>query len=88
MPQQLPDTEQLAENIRCWGNELGFEQVGFTNIDLEQAEARLAAWLQQEFQGEMSYMSVHGRKRSRPELLVPGTVSVISVPIISVDAPV
>jgi epoxyqueuosine reductase len=27
----------------------------------------------------MSYMSTHGRKRSRPELLVPGTLSIISV---------
>lgn len=59
--------------------ELGFQQTGISDIDLAQAEARLAAWLRQRFHGQMGYMSRHGAKRSRPELLVPGTVRVISV---------
>lgn len=58
--------------------ELGFQQIGFSDIDLSEAEERLSAWLEKGFQGEMSYMARHGKKRSRPDLLVPGTVSVIS----------
>ncbi|MGH8193484.1 MAG: tRNA epoxyqueuosine(34) reductase QueG [Woeseiaceae bacterium] len=74
-----PDTEALAGRIRDWGSELGFQQTGITDIDLTEAGQRLAEWLRQKFHGEMHYMSRHGRKRSRPELLVPGTVRVISV---------
>jgi epoxyqueuosine reductase len=68
----------LANDIRRWGKELGFQQIGFSDIDLRRAESRLQKWLDKNFHGEMSYMSRHGSKRSRPELLVPGTLSVIS----------
>jgi len=77
--QDDPNLQQLAADIRRWGNELGFQQVGISDIDLSQAERRLADWLENEYQGEMEYMSRHGLKRSRPAMLVPGTVSVISV---------
>ena len=76
--QVVQDPKILASEIRRWGKELGFQQVGFSDIDLRQAEKRLAEWLRKNFHGEMSYMSRHGSKRSRPELLVPGTLSVIS----------
>ncbi|HLU06101.1 MAG TPA: tRNA epoxyqueuosine(34) reductase QueG [Woeseiaceae bacterium] len=59
--------------------QLGFQQTGISDIDLSQAEARLAEWLERQFHGEMDYMSRHGIKRSRPEELVPGTLRVISV---------
>jgi epoxyqueuosine reductase len=76
--QSAQDQHNLAHDIRRWGKELGFQQIGFSDIDLRQAESRLTKWLDRNFHGEMSYMSHHGVKRSRPELLVPGTVSVIS----------
>jgi epoxyqueuosine reductase len=71
--------EELAARIRALGRDLGFQQVGISDIDLSQAEERLARWLEARFHGEMAYMSRHGRKRSRPALLVPGTLRVISV---------
>lgn len=74
-----PAREDLAERIRALSREIGFQQTGISDIDLSQAEGRLVAWLEKRFHGEMAYMSGHGRKRSRPELLVPGTVRVISV---------
>lgn len=72
------DLEALVVDIRRWGNELGFQQIGITDIDLSGAESRLADWLAKGHHGEMEYMSRHGLKRSRPDLLVPGTVSVIA----------
>ncbi len=69
----------LAERIRQWGRELGFQQIGFTGTDLAEDESRLEAWLGQGRHGDMAYMARHGRKRSRPAELFPGTATVISV---------
>ncbi len=70
---------QLAADIKIWGRELGFQQVGITDIDLSHAEVRLQEWLAKGYQGSMEWMSAHGNKRSRPNELLPGTVRVISV---------
>ena len=69
----------LATRIKKWGAELGFQQVGITDIQLESAETRLMDWLNKGYHGDMEYMSRHGTKRSRPAELVPGTIRVISV---------
>ncbi len=71
-----PDT--LAGNIKTWGLELGFQQVGITGIDLAEDERHLLDWLDRGMHGEMAYMERHGSKRSRPERLRPGTLRVIS----------
>lgn len=73
------DFTALAEKIRNWGQSLGFQQVAFCDTDLAHSERRLDQWLAAGNQGDMEYMSSHGRKRSRPAQLVPGTRSVISV---------
>ncbi|MCF6251425.1 MAG: tRNA epoxyqueuosine(34) reductase QueG [Methylococcaceae bacterium] len=69
----------LALKIKKWGAELGFQQVGITNTDLQTAEQQLQKWVAKGFHGDMDYMHKHGLKRSRPELLLPDTVSIISV---------
>ena len=69
----------LALQIKQWGQELGFQQVGITDADLPEAEAHLQNWLDKNFHGEMDYMQRHGLKRSRPALLHSGTVRIISV---------
>ena len=68
----------LAELIRRWGVELGFQQLGFCDTGLQEHEARLNRWLADGFHGEMEYMQRHGTLRSRPAELHPGTVRVIS----------
>jgi len=68
----------LKADIVRWAAEFGFQQVGISDIDLANAEARLEEWLSDECHGEMHYMQKHGTKRSRPEQLVPGTIRVIS----------
>jgi epoxyqueuosine reductase len=70
---------QLKESIQQWGREAGFQQVGITDVDLSEAEARLTTWLENKFHGEMDYMQKHGVKRSRPAELIPGTPRIISV---------
>lgn len=74
-----PDPQGLGERIRAWSAELGFQQAGISDVDLRLAERRLREWLGKRFHGEMAYMARHGNKRSRPGLLVPGTIRVISV---------
>jgi len=68
----------LVQQIRRWGGELGFQQIGISDVSLVRDEARLKAWLKLERHGEMHYMEKHGVKRSRPGLLIPRTVSVIA----------
>jgi len=70
---------ELKSKVINWCGELGFQQTGITNIELSQAESRLADWLRGKFHGSMDYMERHGTKRSRPAELVPGTLRVISV---------
>ena len=69
----------LARRIRQWALELGFQQAGIADIDLEAAGARLREWVARGFHGTMDYMHRHGSKRWRPAELVPGTLRVVSV---------
>ena len=68
----------LAIQIRQWGLELGFQGVGISDVNLEDAEPRLLEWLHAGFHGDMDYMAKHGVKRARPAELIPGTVRVIA----------
>lgn len=70
--------EELAKQIKVWGRELGFQQLGITDIDLSQQETQLKAWLDKGYHGEMGWMAEHGTMRTRPDELVPGTIRVIS----------
>ena len=71
--------QPLARDIHQWGQQLGFDRVGISDLDLEADETRLLNWLADDRHGEMTYMAQHGRRRSRPAELVPNTRCVISV---------
>lgn len=73
------DLLALTASIREWAVQLGFQQVGITDIDLTEDALRLDAYLAAGYHGEMEYMASHGTMRSRPDELVPGTLRVISV---------
>ena len=75
----MPDFAALADDIKRWGRELGFQQVGIAGVELAPDEAHLHDWLAQGQHGEMDYMARHGDKRSRPDELLPGTRRVVSV---------
>jgi epoxyqueuosine reductase len=76
--QEAPDFALLARDIKRWGADFGFQQVGIADCELGAAEARLLAWLDRGWHGDMDYMARHGTQRSRPAALVPGTLRVIS----------
>ncbi|MFQ5760484.1 MAG: tRNA epoxyqueuosine(34) reductase QueG [Acidiferrobacterales bacterium] len=73
----MTDFTQLSNDIRAWGRDLGFQQIGISDIDLGAAEVRLLNWLDAGRHGEMRYMTAHQTRRSRPADLFPGTVRVI-----------
>ncbi len=73
------DWNSLATDIRQWGIDLGFADVGFTGTELAPHQARLNDWLNRDFHGEMDYMARHGDMRSRPAQLHAGTQTVISL---------
>ena len=70
---------QLAEKIKAWGAELGFQQVAIVEPDLSQASEHLKQWLASGFQGSMQWMGEHGDKRYVVDKLVDHTLRVISV---------
>ncbi len=72
-------TNSLYEAISRWAKELGFQDVGFTGIDLGVHRARLSRWVEAGYQGEMEWMQRQQDKRGRPELLIPGTVTLLSL---------
>jgi epoxyqueuosine reductase len=72
------DYAALAQRIKQWGSELGFQAVGIADADLSAAEPRLLDWLARGWHGEMEYMARHGALRTRPAELKPGTLRVIS----------
>ncbi|MBE7376916.1 tRNA epoxyqueuosine(34) reductase QueG [Pseudomonas lopnurensis] len=79
MSSPVLDPSALAQSIKKWGRELGFQQVGIGGVELGEHAAHLERWLAAGYQGEMDYMAAHGSKRSRPDQLVPGTLRVISL---------
>jgi len=65
--------------LEQWAKQLGFQQLGVSGIDLAREERYLQRWLAQDFHGDMEWMQRHGNKRTRPEELETGTLSIISV---------
>jgi epoxyqueuosine reductase len=80
MSHETSDTSlaALAGSIREWGRELGFQQVGIAGVDIAADEERLMRWLEQGRHGAMDYMQRHGRRRARPQEVIPGTLRVIA----------
>jgi epoxyqueuosine reductase len=72
-----PDYRQLADDIKAWSRELGFQQTGISDIALGEHPSRLADWVARGFHADMEFMA--DPRRTQPAALIPGTVRVISV---------
>lgn len=81
MTATLPQEQQshLRQQLELWAAELGFAQLGVSDIHLQQHEAYLQKWLQAGYHGSMDYMERHGDKRARPAELIPATCRVITL---------
>ncbi len=77
-PLLAPSLSELSQQLKRWGQALGFAHVGITDVDLSQARPRLQQWLEQQYHGDMDWMASHGDKRTHPDQLEPGTLRVIS----------
>jgi epoxyqueuosine reductase len=74
----IPTASALRAAIAHAAQECGLDAIGVSEVTLNEDERHLERWLERGWQGEMHYMARHGRKRSRPAELVPGTLRVIS----------
>lgn len=73
------EPHSLLDAIASWAQELGFAQCGVSSVDLSAEEDYLQKWLDAGYHGDMEYLERHGMLRARPDELVPGTLSVISL---------
>jgi epoxyqueuosine reductase len=74
----IPTARALRAAIAHAAQKCGLDAIGVSEVTLDEDERHLERWLERGWHGEMHYMSRHGRKRSRPAELVPGTLRVIS----------
>jgi epoxyqueuosine reductase len=72
------DGGALRAAIERSARALGLDAIGVSEINLQQDERYLERWLARGWHGQMHYMARHGRRRSRPAQLLPGTLRVIS----------
>ncbi len=73
------EAEKLAQDIKHWGKELGFQQLAISDADLSQYHGSYKNWLAKEHHGAMYYMAENQDLRCFPEKLVTGTYRIISV---------
>jgi epoxyqueuosine reductase len=74
------DMDQLAQQIRDWAAQLGFQQAGISALDLDQQHIQhLDRWLNDGFHGDMEYMATRRDLRAEPQTLVPGATRIISL---------
>ena len=65
------------ELIKRWAQELGFAQLGVSDIDLSQYQEHLEHFLARGFHGDMGYLARNQSKRLNPAELVPDTCRVL-----------
>lgn len=74
------DMDQLAEQIKTWAAEMGFQQVGISAPELDPHHIQhLDQWLADGYHGDMEYMQTRRDLRADPQTLVPETARIISL---------
>lgn len=68
---------QLALEIKQLGKELGFDQIGITDVNFDQETTYFKKWLQLGFHGSMRYLERNLNLREHPEQLLPETIRII-----------
>ena len=76
----LSDTE-LTTAVCDLAIEVGFASVGVAPAGDLGCGEKFDEWRRRRWHGDMAYMGFHGEKRKRPDLLVPGAASVLSLAV-------
>lgn len=72
------DYEVLGREIEGWARELGFQQVGIADTNLDDYAPAYRRWLAERLHGDMGYLARNVDKRLAPGKLQPGTIRVIT----------
>ncbi len=76
-PALSPD--ELVLKIKHWAKQAQFQDIRITNCDVRHTHTAYQTWVDKKFHGSMSYMQRNIEKRFQPDLLVPNTISIISL---------
>jgi epoxyqueuosine reductase len=71
------DLSALADNIKSWGLELGFQQIAITDFEFGHYRQRFERWLAEHRHGGMTYLERNLDLRFDPARLVPGSCRAI-----------
>jgi epoxyqueuosine reductase len=71
--------QALMPLIKRWSEELGFQQFGVSNLEIDTHIQRYKRWLASGFHGEMDYMQRQENLRASPETIHDGSLRVISL---------
>ena len=74
-----PLAADIKQQILQIGQELGFQATGISSVTLDSQHRHYHRWIEQNYQGEMSYMQRNIDKRLNPAQLVDDSLSVICV---------
>ena len=74
------ELQQLTSDIRQWAQELGFQDIGISDIDLSEAGAQLQAAVDKHYHAEMEWLADPERlaMRTNPQLLEEKVIRIIS----------
>jgi epoxyqueuosine reductase len=75
----VPISLSLAERVKAYARQVGFDRVGIAPAAEADGFDRLSDWLARGFAGEMAYMSKHAAARRHPESILPNVRSVVMV---------
>lgn len=70
--------DDLATEIKQWGEELGFQKIGICDTDLSSHQQALTDWIANGYHGDMAWLENNNDLRTDPQKLVEGTLRVIS----------
>ncbi len=71
--------QTLMNHIATWVEELGFHDFGITDIDLSAERDAYQQWIENEYHGDMQWLSENREKRLSPSALIEDTCRIISV---------
>lgn len=71
--------QEITNQLHAHASEMGFQQIGISDLNLKEANNALKRWLKAGYHGQMHYMEQHSDLRENPALLHPNSLRAISV---------